>query len=182
LESESGGRLALTCLAAAHDRVPLDEPHFARAIERLAEEGLHDTYGLSLRLMVAAELEAFPDRRSVAARDLARLLRHQARDGIFGYGPQPGHGDLSNSQYAALGLRAALWLGLEVPRQVWDRLASGTLSHQQSDGGFGYVRRSAATLSMTTAGIAILELCRERLAAERVATGRLERSIAGGWR
>src|SRR5690606_33606425 len=113
---------------------------------------------------------------------LARLLRHQARDGIFGYGPQPGHGDLSNSQYAALGLRAALWLGLEVPRQVWDRLASGTLSHQQADGGFGYVRRSAATLSMTTAGIAILELCRERLAAERVATGRLERSIAGGWR
>jgi hypothetical protein len=184
LRRAEGGELALLCLAAAHDRVPTDQPVFADALRRLQRSSLHDTYGLSLRLLVAAQLEDFPDRRETAARDTAQLSNHQAREGGFSYSARPGHWDLSNTQYAALGLRAAVHLGQEVPRATFESLARATLRAGR-DGGFGYTPGSAPTMSMTVAGIAILELCRQRLAPGSGTSGASDRelttAIADAW-
>jgi hypothetical protein len=47
-------------------------------------------------------------------------------------------GDNSNSQYAALGLRACMDVGIEIPREVLDLAVKWWQSSQESDGGWGY--------------------------------------------
>ena len=51
--------------------------------------------------------------------------------------------DLSNSQYAALGLRSAEFAGVEVPDRAWKRLLKDTLNHQNSPRKMDAPRRRA---------------------------------------
>lgn len=165
LRRATGGSLALCCLAAHHDDVPRDEPVFAAAIDRLARTGIEDTYGLALRLMVMAEMPDFPDRDELARRD-AELLAARQTTGGFSYHPHDGWWDLSNTQYAALGLRAAAALGVEVPRKNWQLLYQALCLMQHDDGGFTYrpgQGRSGSYASMTVAGIAVLQVCAQFL-------------------
>lgn len=181
LRRAEGGELALLCLAAAHDRVPTDHRVFADALRRLSRTTLRDTYGLSLRLMVIAHVEGFPSRDETAERDTLLLLDNQAREGGFSYTAKPSNWDLSNTQYAALGLRAALYLQQDVPLQTWAGLARATLTARR-DGGFAYTPGSAPTMSMTVAGIAILELCKQQFQRRSVPHRELNVAIEKGWR
>lgn len=156
-----GGMLALSCLAALHDGVPVDDPQLDKAMQRLAKSELEDTYGLALRLMVMAEAGTFPDRVALTERDTQLLLRKQTTGG-FSYGGADGWWDLSNTQYAALGLRAAVALGQPVPIQRWRVLYQALERMQHEDGAFTYrpgQGRPSAYASMTVAGIAVLEIC-----------------------
>ena len=178
----AGGPLALVCLAALHDRVAPDDPVLAAALARLARANLSQTYPLSLRLMVAEACPALPDRDAVVAADYERLLRH-CHDGAFSYTSSNRDWDLSNTQYAALGLRAAASMGIEVPRRVWTRLADEVMDAQRRDGGFSYrSRRDAAYPSMTVAGIAVLAICRQALARPGRTIPALDARIARSWR
>ncbi len=112
--------------------------------------------------------------------------------------------DLSNSQYAALGLRAAALAGHEVPERAWKRLLKDTLNHQtrtmkvdapveagrtstgkREVAGFGYRLNGEATGSMTTAGIAVVELCRRGLGDKLSSADQRKidksRGLAMGW-
>lgn len=172
-----GGELALVCLALLHDRVDRRDPVLRDGLERLARANLTRTYDLALRLMVAHELA---DARGAAA-DLERLLANQIDAGGFSYtGHEPW--DLSNTQYAALGLRAAHALGSEAPRVVWRRLARAVAGIQRRDGGFPYREGQRSTGSMTVAGIAVLEICRQRLGGETAGRLGLRRRIFHAWR
>src|SRR4029450_10455324 len=90
--------------------------------------------------------------------------------------------DLSNTQYAVLGLRAADHAGVEVPAEAWSRALAATLALQESaveieiprrDGrtgteegetaGFRYRGDREITASMTSAGCAIVSVCRTAL-------------------
>ena len=103
-KNTSGGVHALLCLAMSHDGLTMHDREFATAIERLERAKLSQTYELSCRLMVMAKLREYPGRRKAARRDLKALLRNQ-KGGGFTYRSKGGRWDLSNTQYAALGIR-----------------------------------------------------------------------------
>jgi hypothetical protein len=182
LRREDDSRLALVCLAAAHDGLDMEDRTFRAAVSRLVRAKIRDTYGLSLRLMVAAHVADLPNRAGLARRDLGRLLEHQSSDGGFGYHPSPATWDLSNTQYAALGLRAAAHLQQRVPAESWDKLLRRTLEHQREDGGFAYSGKMSPTVSMTVAGIAIVEICRRHLELDAELQAWSARAAASGWR
>jgi len=109
-----------------------------------------------------------------------QLVEWQTAEGDWGY---PGGGpDLSNTQYAALGLWAASRAGFEVPSDVWTELARASLRYADSDGGFGYSisigRGRSATGSMTAAGIGTLAICEARLRRAKTLPEELGRQIA----
>ncbi|MBL9077226.1 MAG: hypothetical protein JNL08_06975 [Planctomycetes bacterium] len=175
------GELALLTLAAIHDGIAADDEVLGRAIARLAKAQVDQTYDLALRLCVLEAWPAFPDRAKIAAADTKELLTHRDRSGGFGYTRASGEWDLSNTQYAALGLRAGAALGATVDRRVWARLADEIGAQQDPYGGFGYRRRNsgfASYASMTAAGIAVLAICRQHLPQP---TEELDRRIGRGW-
>ena len=51
-------------------------------------------------------------------------MQHRDRNGGFGYRSGANGWDLSNTQYAVLGLRAAQAIGVEIDRAVWAKVAS----------------------------------------------------------
>lgn len=184
LERSEGAMLALLVLAAAQDGVPQNDPKFVTALGKLDACNLTDTYGLALRLMAYAELEK-PQRLVKRIRDdCKKLLAQQCPTGGFSYGKGAGDvWDLSNTQFGALGLRAAAALGCEIPRERWLSLANLVLRFQDYGGGFGYVRfsKDKPYSSMTVAGIGALEICRQQLATDEV-SAELAKAIENAWR
>ena len=153
------GELALLCLAAIHDEVPAKNKILAKALRRLQHTRLSRTYDLALRLMVAAECPSFPSRKQTAVLDKRRLITHLRRGVGFGYDKAGRGWDLSNTQYAILGLRAAVSLGVKVEQEHWQSVMHAATSTQGESGGFGYSSGLKPTASMTVAGIAILQVC-----------------------
>jgi hypothetical protein len=147
------------------------------------------TYAAGCQLMAAAALKQ-PQNLWWAEETAGDLLSWQERDGGWSYPDH--HTDLSLTQYAALGLRSARALGIEVPPEVWNDMAEFALNHQQSwrapdrdpEGGFHYRPDHGFTGSMTAAGIAILHICREQLGDRIRPTIRrqLDESILAGTR
>lgn len=176
------GLLALLCLAALHDGVPADDPVLKPALLRLSRASTEATYDLSLRLMVAEACPTFPDRDKIARQDAAVLL--QSREGgMFGYNPGNSRPDLSNTQYAALGLRAAATMGVKIESQVWRDLLNAVGNMQDYDGGFSYTpgNRSAAYPSMTVAGISVVEICRQALEKPGQTVPKVTTMLKKGW-
>ena len=177
------GVLGLVCLAAIHDGVPSSDATLSAALVRLSTATTDRTYALGLRLMVMEAGVDFRNRDALAKQDLKALLKN-CDDGTFGYSPHGGNPDLSNTQYGALGLRAAESMGLAVSRTVWSSLARATERLQGSKGGFSYTDDSdAPTASMTAAGIGVLSICRQALDRPgRSALAEVDRRIARGWK
>ena len=178
------GELALVVLAGVHDGLDLKNAVFAQAVQRLAKSRPSETYDLALRLLVCEAFAAFPERAELAKKDAKDLLEHRHRSGPFGYGDTPGGWDLSNTQYGALGLRAARARGVRIERSVWQKLADEVGEQQDSYGGFNYGRvnsGSDAYASMTAAGIAVLAICRLELEADSKAPKAYEQRIERGW-
>lgn len=71
-------------------------------------------------------------------------------------------GDNSNSQYAALGLRACYDMGILIPKEVLERAIAWWETNQNSDGGWGYSPGGAASDSswgsMTAGAIGALAI------------------------
>ncbi|MEZ6037980.1 MAG: hypothetical protein R3F29_10895 [Planctomycetota bacterium] len=182
------GELALLLLAALHDGISVDDPVMKKAIGKLQKARPEQTYDIALRLLVLEACPTFPDRDDLAKKDTKALLRHRSKDGAFQYDDSPSAWDLSNTQYGALGLRAAAALGATVSREVWSKLADEVGDQQSKDGSFGYTRQSSGArgyASMTAAGIAVLAICRQGM--EQKATRRTLEKIderidkAWGW-
>lgn len=190
LQRARGDVLALVCLAALHDQIQHTDKVLARALRRLDAAVLKGTYGAALRLMVMAEAPlAFGGMNLLArekriARDVTRLLKNRFRGG-FTYAKRNPYWDLSNTQYAALGLRAAVSLGHVVPERIWLEMLKTILSVQFEDGGFGYTktyRRKKAYSSMTVAGIAVLQICRQNLPADVCKELKVDDALKLAWR
>ena len=180
-----GGELALVLLAAIHDGVDPADKLVVAAGKRLVKANLGETYDLALRLIVLDAMPSVADRVELARRDARELLGNRASDGGFTYDAEMQRQDLSNTQYAALGLRAAAALGVAIERGVWTRLASAIGDTQGSYGGFDYGRghttgADGGYASMTAAGIAVLAICRQQLGAGKHAE-RLDQRIQRGW-
>lgn len=138
------------------------------------------TYDLALELMLLRVRGRAADRPRML-RLVEELCARQARNGQWWYdgldAPHIDAGDNSNTQFALLGLGHAQAAGLEVPRATWQRARSWWIGSAGRQGGYGYASggspKSAATGSMTAAGIACLALCDAALAEPDADPGRV---------
>lgn len=159
-----------------------DHPAVQRAAARLQCEPTSHVYAAGFELMFLAELQddALLGRIEETAR---RLLSWQQGGGGFSY-PAASAADLSNMQYAALGLRAAAKRGVKIPPEAWMKLGDATLAHQEKvdsayeGAGFGYYPGGAAYGSVTTGGVCVLKIVDEQLAK----SGASKAAYATGWR
>jgi len=176
------GELALLVLAGIHDGIPVSDSALQSAIKKLAKAKPDQTYDIALRLIVMEACPTFPGRSKTAKEDAALLLNHRCDKGTFQYFKRPSTWDLSNTQYGALGLRAAAAMGIKISRRVWSKLAKTIGGHQLVDGGFAYAPRgTGATASMTVAGIAVLAICREALGDSHRDAKKLSSKLDRGW-
>ncbi|MEO0479430.1 MAG: LamG-like jellyroll fold domain-containing protein [Planctomycetota bacterium] len=175
-ESYRNGATALSVLALLHSEIPPTHPAIRRAVDFLAEERPTQTYSAGIELMMLATLDD-PSRQGMAEESLEALLRFE-QDGHWAY--PDGGPDLSNTQFAALGLWAAEDLGLQVPDAVYERMCRrlladyrgpaerGTVGSPQDSTettrevqGFGYSPRTRSSRStMTSAGLCVLAVAR----------------------
>lgn len=176
------GETALVAYTLLKSGVPPRHPALLRAFAYLREEPPAQTYAIACQMMALAAAHD-PDYTPWMEELLIDLASWQDRmRGAWAY-PE-GELDLSNTQYAALGLRAAEAVGLAVPDKVWQRLLEGVFDHQERmervpavpgalgesggrmpEAGFAYRRLNPKqpTGSMTVAGVATLEICRQGL-------------------
>jgi len=146
------GMHALATLAVMKGGCPIDGPEVTKALNAL--ESLHGTYRNALRtyevglcLMVLDAKYSTPPKGKPEPKkrpkpdahdlDLATQLanwiqKQQQPEGLWRY-PEGGW-DLSNTQYAALGLWSAHRLGVEVNKGVVKRMLEATLERQQPAG------------------------------------------------
>lgn len=151
-----------------------DHPALQRAVAFLLESQPRHTYATGVLLHVYGAL-GDPAHKKTMQKLLAQLidLRHA---GGWDY-PGLNRADLSNTQVAALGLRAAHAAGLAVPKALWGQLVEDALRYQERPvdvpgtgtkekeqrrmAGFAYEPGGGPTASMTTAGLTILGIATE---------------------
>lgn len=173
------GRTALRVYALVKCGVRTDHPVIRRAYAYLKAARTNRTYSLACA-MLAFGVTGDPQYHGHLRKLLVIMLRAQGNNGAFGY---PGSIDLSNTQYAALGLWVAHKAGIKVDTKVWTKLIDGTIAHQETPrdidvkitkntgsgriqvAGFAYrpVRKPGGAEqvkhTMTTAGVSILKIC-----------------------
>lgn len=154
------GRTALVYYALRKAGVAPEHQVMQQASAYLAEAISERTYDQACLILALAADD--PDAHAARIHHLAReLAEHQNLAGDWGY---PGGADLSNSQYAALGLWKAEQLGTRIHPAVWKRLAKRTLLYQVDGGAFGYAAQARnGSASMTAAGAGILAICEQQL-------------------
>ena len=184
-----GGRTALLAQALLWARTDLAEAErLADSIEWLRKAKLTGTYAVAGRACVMGLLTD-ADSLKVLKRDAAWLVRAANNRGAYTYtsceGRPSDRWDNSNSQFALLGISAAIHRGLEIPPAYFRRIERHWLSTQQADGGWGYLvhpvtGRMRSYGSMTAAGLASLYVCLEQLHGEEFirCAGRSESAAA----
>lgn len=167
-----------------------------KGLAHLRKRRADRTYAVALELMA---YQAGGDPQDLPRiEELAEdLVDWQLGNGLWAYGADAGgwQGDLSNAQYAALGLRAASASGVTIPQKTWRALAEATLDCSQkkpssrpttggaAPAGFGYfIGGSHESPSMTAAGVGTLAICRDHLdiTTDNSLKRKLDRSIAAG--
>lgn len=76
-------------------------------------------------------------------------------------------GDISNTQFAILGLKACADAGIEIPKTTWQGALGYMLRTQNKDGGWGYyfngMEDPESYASMTCAGVCSVAICKYAL-------------------
>ncbi|MFG0317289.1 MAG: hypothetical protein ACF8XB_08455, partial [Planctomycetota bacterium JB042] len=182
------GMTALAVYTLVQAGVRKDHPAIRAGIAAMESRPCHRTYDRGVTLLAYRAIgEPLPKRRIA---ELTRGLIDTVGNGStaqgnrwgypYGHTPtsDPNHVDLSNTQYALLGLRAGVKCGERVPSIVWDRVAKELLESQGDYGSFSYQPGRNPTASMTVAGVACLWICAEQLEEARK-TGLARRCRAG---
>ncbi len=118
-----------------------------------------------------------PPPKEGATRPLKRRPVRASRAG-------PEHGDNSNSQYAALGLRACAAAGIDIPEETWRRARKAWIASQKPDGGWCY--QADATHgphrsygAMTAGAVAALLIAHKELGEDGTTTAHVKGGL--GW-
>jgi len=168
--SYANGTTALAVYTLVKSGVSPRSEAVLKGLSFLRQERAQGTYSVALELMAFQVGGDSQDAELIAA-ITKRLIAGQAANGMWSYDLSGGSagGDLSNTQYAALGLRAAAAAGVQVPDETWASLARAVLSCKQRNNGspttggasgFSYsVGGGGASMSMTAAGVGTLAIC-----------------------
>ncbi len=158
------GATALACYTLLKCGVKRSHPAVVRALDFMSAQLPARTYEAGLELLARGALE--DDAELARIQEIVERLLSWQRGGWSYPSIQP---DLSNTQFAALGLRAAALRGATVPPDAWTRLGDEVLTHQEKTGGayepagFGYYANGPPYGSITAGGVAILQICHEQL-------------------
>ncbi|HKS16306.1 MAG TPA: prenyltransferase/squalene oxidase repeat-containing protein [Planctomycetota bacterium] len=167
---------------------------YTTALEEIATQELRNTYQASLTALVLESVDKVKYYGQLA-QCAQFLVDNQCANGQWSYGKPvkmpdlpkgpakdggtvtaikivkrgkgPDRGDNSNSQYAALGLRACAAAGLQLPDEVFTAAAKWWEKNQGKDGGWGYADAGQmgdpSYGSMTAGGVASLIIFRHLL-------------------
>jgi len=154
--SFKGGVTALATLAIYNATEDPNDEAVVKGVEHLTSINLNQTYVVSLRIMVLANVD--PEGRKylrLVQDDVDMLVRGQSRTGGWSYGSGQGGrgGDSSNSQFALLALHEASRMGAEIPDETWEKARDYWRKCGAKGGGYGYHPGGAPTRTMTSAGI-----------------------------
>lgn len=156
------GNTALALLALVKSNVSPQEPVIERGLNYLRYIPFQKTYSVGVLLMLFHSLKS--KKYDSWTRDAVDWLVENVNKNTKTWAYPDGVPDLSNTQYAALGLRAASLSGYKVPPKVWLSLLTGIEQHQKESGGYPYrTGDRLPTGSMTVAGIAISITCQDEL-------------------
>jgi hypothetical protein len=175
-KSSPGGLVGLSAFAAyallKSDVAPGD-PGIARCLDAVLDRDPQGIYATSLSaLALSAAVEKGCPRRERLERRLQTiadiLVASQLKSGGWSYvavtGLETTAGwtyDLSNTQFAILGLRAAANGGAKIPRATWERALVLLEKAQLDDGGWTYQGKDAPSYPrMTAAGAYSWMICR----------------------
>lgn len=150
-----GGLTAFTCFALLKSGVPRSDADLQRAIAELGTIDIESTYGAAARLFLYSALGNGAGLKS-RVEDAANFLLANQREGLWGYPRDPL--DMSNTQFALLGLKAAHDLGFEVPEGALIRALDAMLDLQNKSGAFRYKDEMLASAGMTAATLAGFEI------------------------
>ena len=189
------GQTALCLYTLVKCGLPKDHPAVRAALSYLRGRDYRRTYDLGIVLMAFSEMKGVVPESEIRrlATNLMKLCgngstRRPARWGYpFGFSQagvengDVGYEDISNTQYALLGLRAAWKAGVKVgKKRFWERVASALVSDQGAYGGLGYRHRATKqTSSLTSAGVCSLVIVGDILEEVRGAKGIRGRVRAG---
>lgn len=152
------GFTALNILALSTAGVGADDPAIAKACTYLQRNFPHtDTYGVGLYAAAFAAVDAdrYRDEIVNAAKWLAKK---QAGNGTWSYSGGRS-GDNSVTQFAMLGLKAALDAGISVDQAILDRTANHFRRTQVAGGGWAYREKEGGMLAtMIPAGLTSLHI------------------------
>ncbi|MFT5151346.1 MAG: hypothetical protein ACI841_001333 [Planctomycetota bacterium] len=169
------GQSALSVYALLKAGLSANHPSLERGFAYLRTHAPEKTYELGTLLMAVCTRGLEEDRPWIE--ELADLMMAWRRDG--GYAYPDGALDVSCTQYAALGVRAAARYGVDIPPRYWEEIADDALSYQEDTqeddgaGGFGYAGfayRPGGPISgsRTVAGLTILNIAEEQLAGSKL--------------
>lgn len=172
------GSAALYLYALLKSGVDGEDPLVHSLVSQLAFSRLTGSYDRACAILAldALDRHAFADWINELS---TGLIASQNDEGGWGY---PMGEDLSNIQYAALGLWAGERSGSEVPAKTWERLAD-RLRHYKSGKGYGYRGGSSPTGSMGTAaaGVASILLYQPEIEGKLRSRVKADSKRALGW-
>jgi hypothetical protein len=161
-----GGPTALAVYALAKSGVSPNDPAIEAALRALRDDPPERVYSVAALVLALDALDA--KEHDAWIRALARwLVRQRPRnEALWNYGPHTeGENpvDISNTQFAVLGLWAAERHGYRASRAVWRDLARRVPALQGSSGAFVYRTGFWANGGVTTAGMTTLSLALDRI-------------------
>lgn len=162
------GVCALATLALLNSGVPPENEHVAKSLQWMRRQNDPDrTYDIAMVIQALAAADDIRDQGRLA-RLAAKLEDYQQGgdfSGAWGYDGGEGWWDMSNTQFAVLGLREAAYAGVPISRETWERsqqlLLRTQIGNVDSPQGAGWAYQGAGdspTGSMTVAGIASLSI------------------------
>ncbi|MGB0951983.1 MAG: prenyltransferase/squalene oxidase repeat-containing protein [Planctomycetota bacterium] len=168
--SYRNGATSLVLYTLLKSGVPKQHPSIQRGLEFLRSYPSEKTYSASCEVLALAALDD-PEMLPWIEERAEDLMSWQDSNGQWAY--PDGHWDLSCSQFAILALRAASERGVEVPDKIWKAAIRGAFLSQEpvarkastKRAGFIYYPSHASGFSgsMTSAGIAVLAICKDQL-------------------
>jgi hypothetical protein len=156
------GLTALCTYALLRSGMSSDDPALKRALAMIRSHKEEYTYTVSLDVLALCAANRLSDlqliRRKVAWLEAAQVKQGENRGSWSYTNAEAGRGDGSNTRFAVLALEAADTMGVKASADTWKRIAWYWATHQNPEGGWGYMPKTTTTRNMTCAGIASLAI------------------------
>jgi hypothetical protein len=180
-----GGETALVVAALVHSGLDINHQAVRRGLAFVRQTRPVKYYEACTRILMENAMGALADEDHIDS--CVELLLDGAGSGYWDY---PGdQWDLSNTQYALLGLWLAHQGGFKIKDKVFEKVLSVVSQYQLVDGGWAYFgpfknaqpsmqqQDFRATASMTTAGMATVLFAYDRLAEKKSAAKKFKKTV-----